>query len=320
MALNHPTPSGTRDVLPDEMRELRSITDAMRAVFERHGYGEVWTPAIEYDAGTGRGDSLGGYRLFDDQGSVLRLRSDMTVPIARVAATRYASAELPLRFSSFAHVYRGVKPHRGQMREFLQAGVELIGEDGPGGTAQVLTVLCESLQAAGLREYSVGLGDAALYPALLDSLSVPPEVQARMLDALVARDLVALEQAATECGLAEAEAELLVRVPQIRGGAEILDGLPAAVATDRLKSVADAVGEEVGKRLIFDLGLVRDLGYYTGAVFEVYDPAAGMPLGGGGRYDELLSRFGRDLPAVGFAIEVDRLHIALAGEERGELA
>jgi ATP phosphoribosyltransferase regulatory subunit HisZ len=72
----------------------------------------------------------------------------------------------------------------------------------------------------------------------------------------------------------------------------------------------------VGERVIFDLGLTRELGYYTGAVFEVYDPALGVPLGGGGRYDDLLGRFGRALPAVGFALNVERLHIALMGEER----
>jgi ATP phosphoribosyltransferase regulatory subunit len=72
----------------------------------------------------------------------------------------------------------------------------------------------------------------------------------------------------------------------------------------------------VAERLIFDLGLARNLGYYTGAVFDVYDPGLGAPLGGGGRYDDLLGRFGRPLPAVGFALNVERLHLALAGEEQ----
>ena len=74
---------------------------------------------------------------------------------------------------------------------------------------------------------------------------------------------------------------------------------------------------EVAERIIFDLGLVRNIGYYTGAVFQVYDPAYGVPLGSGGRYDELLGAFGRPMPAVGFALNVERLHIALTGEERG---
>jgi ATP phosphoribosyltransferase regulatory subunit len=319
MAHMHPTPSGTRDVLPDEMRELRAITDAMRRVFEKHGYGEVWTPAIEYESVVGRLDGRnGGYRLFDDHGSVLRLRSDITVPIARVAATRYATTEPPLRFCSFAHVYRGVKPGRGQMREFLQAGVELIGSPGSEGTAEVLTILCEALEAAGLREYRIGLGDAGLYPALLNSVGVDAATAGRILDALVARDLVRLGVEVHAIGLDAATTELLIEVPQLRGGVEILDTAPDRVATDRLRAVHGAVPASVAERLIFDLGLVRDLDYYTGAVFEIYDPAAGMPLGGGGRYDDLVGRFGRDLPAVGFAVDMNGLHIALAGEERGE--
>src|SRR3982751_6873295 len=121
------------------MRELRAIGDALRTVFGQHGYGEVATPALEYEEVLARGGAAGrlpAYRVVDDHGAVLVLRSDMTVPIARVAATRYASAEPPLRFSYLANVHRTVRPHRGQMREFLQAGIELIGSPpapGPAG-------------------------------------------------------------------------------------------------------------------------------------------------------------------------------------------
>ncbi len=189
----HPLPSGTRDVLPDESRELRAITEAMRGVFEHHRYGEVWTPAIEYESVVGRmAGGRGVYRLFDDHGEVLLLRSDMTVPIARLAATRYPADAFPLRLSSFAHVYRGVTPHRGQMRETLQAGIELLGLGAPEGTAEVLAVLCAALDATGLQDYRIGLGDAALYPALLHAFGVAPDAQDRLLDTLVRRDHVAL--------------------------------------------------------------------------------------------------------------------------------
>ena len=113
VAMIHPIPSGTRDVLPDETREVRAITDALRAVFERHGYGEVYTPALEYESVLERADmaeARPAYRVFDESGNVLVLRSDMTVPIARVVATRYASSDPPLRFCYFAHCYRGVRP------------------------------------------------------------------------------------------------------------------------------------------------------------------------------------------------------------------
>src|ERR1700712_260965 len=117
----HPTPNGTRDVLPDEMRELRTITEAMRGVFEHRGYGEVWTPTIEFEDVLRRGETGvdPAYRVFDDHGHVMALRRDRPVPIRWVAAPPSASAEPPIRLSYFAHAYRGVRPHRGQMREFL---------------------------------------------------------------------------------------------------------------------------------------------------------------------------------------------------------
>jgi ATP phosphoribosyltransferase regulatory subunit len=318
----HPIPSGTRDVLPDETREARAITDALRHVFERHGYGEVYTPALEYESVLARADmaeAQPAYRVFDESGAVLVLRSDMTVPIARVVASRYATAEPPLRFCYFAHCYRGVAPARGQPRELLQAGIELIGSPAPHGTAEALTVLCRSLDATGLKDYRIGLGDASLYPALMATLEVPVAARDDLMRALVMRDFVELERRLHESGTAGEAIELLLDVPQRRGGPELLAEAPAEAseAITGLRQVHELLEPGVAARVIFDLGLVRNIGYYTGAVFDVYDPALGAPIGGGGRYDELLGRFGRRLPAVGFALGVDRLHLALAGEERG---
>ena len=317
----HPIPSGTRDVLPDEMRELRAITEALRDVFGRAGYGEVYTPALEYESVITRGelDALRpAYRVFDENGNVLVLRSDMTVPIARVVATRYPASEPPLRFCYFAHSYRGVRPQRGQPREFLQAGVELIGASAPRGTAEAVTVLCRALDAVGLARYRLGLGDASLYPALLDSLGVAADDRARLLDELARGDFVGLERGLRDLEIDDDSIRLLLSVPQMRGGADVLRGPPGPVAdaVAGLRAVHQLLEADVAERVIFDLGLSRAPGYYTGAVFEVYDPAVGMPLGGGGRYDNLLGEFGRSLPAVGFALEVDRLHLALAAEER----
>lgn len=318
----HPIPSGTRDVLPDETRELRVITDALRGVFERYGYGEVYTPALEYESVLSRADMADArpsYRVFDESGAVLALRSDMTVPIARLLATRYAQATPPLRFCYLAHCYRGVRPQRGQPREMLQAGIELIGSPAPQGTAEVLTVLCACLDAVGLEGYKIGLGDASLFGALMQSLGVAREDREALLPTLAQRDFVALQERLSQLSLPSDVRDLLLEVPQRRGGPEVLSGAasPVSEALAGMRAVYELLAPEVAERVIFDLGLVRSIGYYTGAIFEVYDPALGAPIGGGGRYDELLGRFGRSLPAVGFAIGVERLHIALAGEERG---
>ena len=221
-------PSGTRDVLPDEMRELRAMTDRIRAVFERFGYGEVYTPALEYESALGgawTGLTAPAYRVFDEQGNVLVLRTDMTIPIARLVSTRYPNADPPLRFCYFAHAYRGVRPQRGQSRELLQAGVELIGSPAPEGTAEALNVMCAALDAAGLENYRVGVGDASLYPGLLETMGVTAEARERILQALVDGDFVGVEREVRTTGVSDAEAELLLRVPTIRGGPEVLANL-----------------------------------------------------------------------------------------------
>ena len=292
-------------------------------MFERAGYGEVYTPALEYEGTFDRANmnaSRPAYRMFDEQGNVLVLRSDMTVPIARLVATRYRDAEPPLRFCYFAHAYRGVRPQRGQSREFLQAGIELIGAARPEGTAEVLTVLCAALDAAGLETYRVGLGDASLYPTLLDGLGVDPARREHILTELVDGDFVGLEREITELG---ARPRRRRRCSCARRRPE--EG-PRCSRISRDRSTPRSPGcapstrcsrPNVAERIIFDLGLIRSLGYYTGAIFQVYDPAYGVPIGIGGRYDELLGQFGRPLPAVGFALNVERLHIALTSEERG---
>jgi ATP phosphoribosyltransferase regulatory subunit len=318
----HPIPSGTRDVLPQETGEVRAITDTLRAVFDRHGFGEIYTPALEYESVLARADldeARPAYRVFDEAGAVLVLRSDMTVPIARVVATRYADGPVPLRFCYFAHTYRGVRPQRGQLREMLQAGIELIGAPAPDGTAEVLTLLAAALDAVGLKDFRIGLGDASLFPALMETLRVDEAARAGLLEALVRRDFVELDRRLAEAGVGGEAAELLLDVPQRRGGPELLTDAPAPAveAVTGMRRVYELLAPDVAERVIFDLGLVRNIGYYTGAVFEVYDPALGAPIGGGGRYDELLGRFGRPLPAVGFALFVDSVHQALAGEERG---
>jgi ATP phosphoribosyltransferase regulatory subunit len=324
--MTHPIPPGTRDILSDELRELRRLEAMLREVFERFGYGEVATPTIEYHDVLARGDELGApaaYRFFDERGELLAMRSDMTIPIARLVAERFATDDPPFRFAYLGRAYRAIRPQRGQMREFMQAGVELIGPDAPGGTAEVVEVLSAALDAVGLTRAVIGLGDADLYRQLLDEVGVTGDARQAIAERLASHDLVGLEAEIDSLGLTEAERETLVRVPAIRGGAEALaearelGGAAVERATARLAATFEALQERgVAGRVRLDLGLLRDLGYYTGAIVEVYDPAVGHVLGGGGRYDEVMGRFGRPLPAAGFALYLERLHIAQTEEER----
>ncbi|MGI8805325.1 MAG: ATP phosphoribosyltransferase regulatory subunit [Thermoleophilaceae bacterium] len=316
------TPPGTRDVLPDEMREIRAISDRLRAAFERAGYGEIWTPALEYEDVLSRGDERAagaGYRLFDERGRVLVLRSDMTIPIARVVASRLNDVEPPIRLSYLAHAYRAGEDAPAQSREFLQAGVELVGTPAPDGDAEVIALVIGALSDAGLGRHRVGVGDGSLYRGVLESLEVPEAERHALMEALSRRDLVALERRVAGLGVSRAARELLTSLPALRGGPEVLDRAdgPVARAAENLRACHELLAERgMAERVIFDLGLVRELGYYTGAVFELYDPAVGFAIGGGGRYDELVGRFGRPMPACGVALDLERVHMAATAEER----
>jgi ATP phosphoribosyltransferase regulatory subunit len=323
----HPIPPGTHDILPDEMRELRQLQWTLLEAFASFGYGEVGTPTIEYDEVMARGDGRtagSAYRFFDERGDMLALRSDMTVPIARLVAGRYVGVEPPFRVCYISRAFRAVRPQRGQMREFTQAGVELIGPEAPNGTAEVVEVLQAALDAVGLNRAVIGLGDADLYRQALAELGIEGEARDSLLEKLAMHDLVGLQEELAQVeGIGDEQRATLVSLSQLRGGSEVLEeassigGEAVSRATARLQGTFDELERRgAAERVQIDLGLLRDLGYYSGAILEVYDPALGHVLGGGGRYDRLLERFGRDLPAAGFALYLERVHIAQAEEER----
>ena len=320
--MTFPIPPGTRDVLPDEMRELRALMDGLRSSLQDAGYGEVRTPTVEYEDVLRQGDERAagaGWRLFDEHGNLLVLRSDMTIPIARLVGTRFADVDGPLRLCYSGQAYRSVTRGSGQLTEFLQVGAELIDVPGVEGDAEIVALVLDALSSCGLRRHSVALGDGALYRALLDAFEVDSGDADALMASLMQRDLVGLEARVRTGGLPEA----LFVVPGLRGGAEVLDraeelmGEVAATALIELRGLHEELARRgYGERLILDLGLVHELGYYTGAVFEVYDPAVGFALGGGGRYDQLIGRFGPPRPACGMALDVQRVHVAQAAEEK----
>ena len=251
---------------------------------------------------------------------MLALRSDMTIPIARVVATRYPEQDGPLRLCYFAHAYRAVERGTGQQREFLQGGIELVGVEGGGG------------RGGGDRADACRRSTRWAWPAT-GSASATARCTARCCArSSVPEDATAPWWSGCRCetswgsrwqvdklGLAKDARELLVRLPELRGGPEVLDsadGPLTAGALDGLRTLYAALEEQgVADRVILDLGLLRMLGYYTGAVYEVYDPAVGFTLGGGGRYDDLIGRFGASRPACGIALDIQRVHIAQAAEE-----
>ena len=252
------------------------------------------------------------------------MRSDMTVPIARLVANRYARSEPPFRLCYLARAYRAIRPQRGQMREFTQAGVELVGLPAPEGTVEVIEVLAAALDAAGLRRAVIGLGDADLYRQLLAELGDRGRASRRGSSTAWPRTTMSGSRPRSRRSTsARPSARPSSGCPRCAAGRRCSTWLAGSVAkrpSGRLAGSARPMprcaSAGVADRVSVDLGLLRDLGYYTGAILEVYDPALGHILGGGGRYDELMGRFGRPLPAAGFALHMERLHVAQTEEER----
>lgn len=313
-------PAGAKDVLSVEAAELRQVEAALRGAFGAFGYREVMTPVLEFAEVIDRAQEGGlrdAFRLFDAEGRVLVLRPDITIPIARLVATRMADHPGPVRVSYVARVFRPPAPGRPRASEQRQAGIELVGEGGPGGDAEAIALLVQSLRASGLQGLRVGVGDVSLTRAVLDGLGIDPDTRAGLNGALAARNFVEWRRLARAARPEGAAGELLVELPSLRGGRGLLERIvrevpAAAPACERLARVLDLLDAHgAGDAVVLDLGILRDWPYYSGVVVEAYAPGVGSPIAVGGRYDELAARFGRARPAVGFAITLALLHQAL---------
>lgn len=313
-------PPGTRDVLPEEMRELRRIESDLLEVFAQRGYGEVRTPLIEYGDVLDKGAPSPGetIRFLDEGGEFLALRNDMTIPIARLAATRLTEVPPPWRLCYSVNSFRPVAAKRGELREFGQIGIELIGLDDGDPVAEVVTVLEAGLGSLGLDRAVIGVGDSGLITDLLADYGVEAEMAAEAGGLLAAGELVELETVLTQgARLESGQAEAVMDVLRMRGTPEVLEraaegaGPGLGRAIERLRETVRQVRDSgVGLEIVIDLGLARDQAYYSGAILEVYEPTVGRTIGGGGRYDGLVRSFGLDETAAGVTLYVERIHSA----------
>ncbi|MDQ3792703.1 MAG: ATP phosphoribosyltransferase regulatory subunit [Actinomycetota bacterium] len=318
------TTPGTRDILPPESTRLLDVQAKVLERFRLHGFREVITPALEYSEVIEEPRLRdASFKLFDPDNQMLLLRPEMTTPIARLVAQRLSNVPIPHKLSYGLPVYRRTSVGHGQSAEFHQAGVEVVGSTSPGEDAATIGLLVETLQSVGLRsprDFVLVLGQTAFYEGYLRR--VVPEAAPELLEALAAKDLVRVDELSEEVPDA---AEGVRRIPRIVGPAtdasvlETAEGYAegeAAAALENLREILahlDACGH-LGS-VMLDFGLIGRHNYYTGAVYEVYAAGLGFTVANGGRYDNLLQRFGEPLPATGFAISLERLISVLPEKE-----
>ncbi|MEW6661006.1 MAG: ATP phosphoribosyltransferase regulatory subunit [Bacillota bacterium] len=316
-------PEGVKDWLPGEAWKKRELENRLAKLFQQWAYQEVVTPTIEFyhtfqSVETMLEDDM-VYKFIDRQGPVLALRPDMTTPIARLTVSRLLKGQdAPLRLFYIANVFRYESGQAGRQREFYQAGVELVGAKGPWADAEVIALAIEALRSAGLEDFRLGIGQISVTKRLLAELDLPPGEIQMLKQAMSKKDLVKLEKILEKAELSPGQRELIMGVYNLHGGNSVLQKVfklikdeEARLDLENLAEVWEALqAYNVADQVFFDLGLLRDFEYYTGVVFEGYAPGLGFPVCGGGRYDNLLERFGCSCPATGFALGIERVMMA----------
>ena len=319
-------PPGVRDLLPVEAGVKREIEKKFAELVHSWGYLEVSTPLYEYYENSlvkesSQEDKI--YKFLDRNGHLLALRPDMTLPIARLAATRLKDAALPLRLFYTGHAFVYDSPQAGRQREFYQAGVEILGDNSADADAETVILAVKALLAAGIKEFQISLGHVGIFHGLAGDLGLPAEQVEELKTAIGNKDYVLLRELLGRFNITPSDQARVMKVLNMRGGAYVLAEARQLVGSGKAHSALDNLEEiftvlkayKVDSHVILDFGLLRKLDYYTGLVFEGYTGSLGFPLCGGGRYDNLTGQFGRDIPATGFALGVDKVMLVLDRQE-----
>ena len=311
-------PQGMRDLICEECEKKDALKGRIEQVFSSYGYRPLKTPAIEYFAtyanayGEVKDEEM--YQFFDQEGKTLTLRPDMTVPIARMCASKYANAQPPFRFRYCSDVFKVRHTFAGQRSEVTDCGIELIGCDAK-SDLEVLAAAFDTMAAIGAADYVLEIGNSEFFRSACTAEKLTEEQTKKLAELIDRKSMVELEEYLQTLQLEESVVRFFMQLPMLGGGEEIFaqaeeisfnDSLKSEVKTLRnLYQDLKALGYD--KRVRFDFGKVPHLDYYTGIIFEGYVSNVGTSVLSGGRYDSLLKKFGRDLPACGFSVKLDAL-------------
>lgn len=311
------TPEGTRDLLFDECIAKRIIEERIRNIFTGYGYSEVVTPGLEfYDVFNGKvryfpQETM--YKLVDGKNRMMVLRPDSTMPIARLVATRLREEPLPLKLFYNQSIFMVNPKNSGRDDEFAQSGIEILGGSSRAADLEALVIAVQALSACDDRNednFRLEIGESSIFRLLVEELGVNEDECENIRHLIETKNYPALNEALSAYSGAAAEA--LRALPTLFGGGEVFARAEKHMITPELKEKLASLRETCESlnaagisEIKVDLGLVHKKNYYTGIIFRGYVEGYGLPVLSGGRYDTLLGDFGRSVPAVGFAINVE---------------
>lgn len=321
------TPEGVRDIHSGEALKKNELQRRLMTVFHRYGFKDVQTPTFEYidvftnDCATV--DVKDMYKLFDSEGNILVMRPDITPSIARFMATGYNHVTTPKRFCYLGNVFRNTQNYQLKLREFTQAGVELIGIDNEDADAEIIALVIDSLLASGLKDFQIDIGQSGLFKGLLVEAGLDSEYEEELRKLIDEKNYIAVEELLNSLDMDEAHKRTLLDLPKLFGDVKVIEKARAITtnplaldALDRLERVYNILCDYGIERYVsFDLGMVSQINYYTGIVFRGYTYGTGVSIVDGGRYDTLIEEFGHKATAVGFAIIVDEVMNSLERQE-----
>lgn len=312
-------PDGGCDLLFKECEARRAVESSLSETFRMRGYSEVVTPSLEFfDVFSGKSPVMDAdmmYKLIDGHGRILVLRPDNTTPIARVASTKLKGFVPPLRLYYNQNVFR-ISPYMsGRYDEVAQCGVELIGAGGETADVEVILTAASALKKVLGKDFRFEIGHVGYYKAIIDELPFGEEEKEEIRDLIASKSYASLGEKLAPYEDRNAACQALAELPRFFGGSEVLDRAQAVAPNDTaaatigcLRSLYDTLcAAGLRENLMLDLGMVQQIDYYTGLVFRGYMHGSGEPVLSGGRYDTLLSDFGQDMPACGFAVNADAI-------------
>ena len=316
-------PPGVVDYYFERAQKRRDLEQQLREAFRAQGYSEAITPTFEYFDIFERGmrpEVLNrSYRFFNRDGDLLALRADSTCAVARLVATKLSSFPPPFRLFYVNSVFRKEEPHAGKFSEFVQAGVELIGQNNLGSDFQILQTAITTLQAVGIKHFQINLGHVGFVNSVLKTSSLSPEEKDHIRSLLADRRLPELEIFLETLPVSSQLRTTLLELALLVGKEEIFEKLDTVAGAfdieqerQYLSDLFDRLKKEKLERFVtLDLGNLKGMSYYTGILFEIFSEGLGFPIASGGRYDQLLQKYGVNWPAVGFSFTLERLEALL---------
>lgn len=322
------TPDGVRDIYNGECKQKLLLQDRLHAVLTKYGYRDIQTPTFEFfnifskEIGTTPSKDL--YKFFDKDGNTLVLRPDFTPSVARSAAKYYAEDDMPVKLCYMGNTFINSSSYQGRLKETTQCGVELIGDGSVCADAEILVMVVDSLHASGLKEFQISVGHARFFRGLIEASGLGEEAEEELRELLNNKNFFGVEEFVetlnldanlkklfTMLGSFETQVEELAEAKDLAADYPVI--LSAITDLEKLGEYLKLYGIE--KYISFELGIISKYHYYTGIIFAGYTFGTGEPIVKGGRYDKLLTYFGKKAPSIGFGIVVDQLMAALSRQK-----